>query len=145
MAENHHNKGIKLPPEPLTTTEVRALLAACSTRAPTGIRNRALLVTLWRARAEKSYGGSRGGAHASRCRPASPGACREPERSCPEHRGGPGQVECLASIEPAVHDRERLGIESKRAALVPLAVQDANGSALAVQVLRLEIERLRAS
>ncbi len=46
---NHHNKGVKLPPEPLTTHEVRALLAACSTRAPTGIRNRALLVVLWRA------------------------------------------------------------------------------------------------
>ncbi len=49
MAENHHNKGVKLPPEPLTVAEVRALLAACPNRAPTGIRNRALLVTLWRA------------------------------------------------------------------------------------------------
>ncbi len=49
MADNHHNKGVKLPPEPLTTAEVRALLAACSNRAPTGIRNRALLVVLWRA------------------------------------------------------------------------------------------------
>ena len=49
MAINHHNKGLKLPPEPLTTTEVHALLAACSTCAPTGIRNRALLVIMWRA------------------------------------------------------------------------------------------------
>ena len=43
------NKGRKLPPELLTTDEVRALLAACSTSAPTGLRNRALLVTLYRA------------------------------------------------------------------------------------------------
>ena len=37
-----------LPPEPLTPDEVRALLNACS-RAATGIRNRALLVVLYRA------------------------------------------------------------------------------------------------
>jgi len=43
------NKGIKLPPEPLTADEVRSLLAAASNRAPTGIRNRALIVVLWRA------------------------------------------------------------------------------------------------
>lgn len=43
------NKGRKLPPELLTPEEVRALLQACSSSAPTGIRNRALLVTLYRA------------------------------------------------------------------------------------------------
>jgi site-specific recombinase XerD len=43
------NKGRKLPPELLTPDEVRALLGACSTSAPTGLRNRALLVTLYRA------------------------------------------------------------------------------------------------
>lgn len=42
------NKGRKLPPELLTSDEVRALLRACSTNAPTGVRNRALLVTLYR-------------------------------------------------------------------------------------------------
>jgi len=42
------NKGQTLPPEPLTRDEVEALLRACSHRAPTGIRNRALLVLLWR-------------------------------------------------------------------------------------------------
>jgi site-specific recombinase XerD len=41
-------KGRRLPPEPLTEGEVGALLAACSRRAPTGIRNRALIVLLWR-------------------------------------------------------------------------------------------------
>jgi len=43
------NKGRKLPPELLTADEVRALLQACSASAPTGLRNRALLVTLYRA------------------------------------------------------------------------------------------------
>jgi site-specific recombinase XerD len=43
------NKGRKLPPELLTPEEVRALLAACSSSAPTGVRNRALLVVLYRA------------------------------------------------------------------------------------------------
>lgn len=43
------NKGQKLPPEPLTSGEVKALLDACSQRAPTGVRNRALIVLLYRA------------------------------------------------------------------------------------------------
>jgi site-specific recombinase XerD len=43
------NKGRRLPPEPLTEAEVGALLAQCSRRAPTGVRNRALIVLLWRA------------------------------------------------------------------------------------------------
>jgi len=43
------NKGRKLPPELLTPEDVRALLGACSTTAPTGIRNRALVVVLYRA------------------------------------------------------------------------------------------------
>jgi site-specific recombinase XerD len=42
------NRGRKLPPEPLTEEEVRALIRATSNRAPTGIRNRALLVLLYR-------------------------------------------------------------------------------------------------
>src|SRR5262245_8788758 len=42
------NKGAKLHPEPLTQDEVGRLLKACSKRAPTGIRNRALIVLLYR-------------------------------------------------------------------------------------------------
>lgn len=42
------NKGRRLPPEPLTLAEVNALIKACSNRAPTGIRNRAMLVICWR-------------------------------------------------------------------------------------------------
>jgi len=40
---------MKYPPEPLTLDEVRALIGACSPRCPTGLRNRALIVALWRA------------------------------------------------------------------------------------------------
>lgn len=43
------NKGRKLPPELLTAADVRALLAACSPTAPTGVRNRALVAVLYRA------------------------------------------------------------------------------------------------
>lgn len=39
---------LKRPIETLTTAEVEKLLDACSRKAPTGIRNRALIVLLWR-------------------------------------------------------------------------------------------------
>jgi len=39
----------RYPPEVLTEQEVGALMAACSHRAPTGIRNRALIAVLYRA------------------------------------------------------------------------------------------------
>jgi site-specific recombinase XerD len=42
------NKGKTYPPEVLTADEVRSLIEACSNRAPTGIRNRALIVVLYR-------------------------------------------------------------------------------------------------
>lgn len=42
------NKGRTYPAEVLTPDEVRALLKACSHRAPTGVRNRALVMTLYR-------------------------------------------------------------------------------------------------
>jgi site-specific recombinase XerD len=43
------NKGRKFPAEPLSADEVKCLINSCSRRAPTGIRNRALLVVLYRA------------------------------------------------------------------------------------------------
>lgn len=43
------NAGRRYPAEILTPEEARALIAACSRRAPTGVRNRALLVVLYRA------------------------------------------------------------------------------------------------
>jgi integrase/recombinase XerD len=42
------NAGKRYPAETLTRKEVHALIAACSNRAPTGVRNRALIVLLYR-------------------------------------------------------------------------------------------------
>jgi integrase/recombinase XerD len=42
-------KGRKFPPEVLAEAEVRGLMAGCSKRAPTGVRNRALIALLWRS------------------------------------------------------------------------------------------------
>jgi site-specific recombinase XerD len=44
----HSNRGQKYPAEPLSSDEARAIFNPCSKRAPTGIRNRALLVVLYR-------------------------------------------------------------------------------------------------
>ena len=43
------SKGRRFPAEVLTSEEVRALIRSCSGRAPTGIRNRALLTILYRS------------------------------------------------------------------------------------------------
>ncbi len=43
------NKGRKYPAEPLTRTEADSLIAACSARSATGIRNRALIAILYRS------------------------------------------------------------------------------------------------
>ena len=42
------NRGRRYPAEILTGDEVRSLLRSCSTRAPTGVRNRALITLLYR-------------------------------------------------------------------------------------------------
>ena len=43
------NKGRSYPAEILTDDEVKALIRACPNRAPTGVRNRALVTVLYRA------------------------------------------------------------------------------------------------
>lgn len=43
------NKGRRFPAEPLTPAEVAAIIGGCSTSAPTGIRNRALLTLFYRS------------------------------------------------------------------------------------------------
>ncbi len=44
-----HNRGLRYPAEILTRGEARALVRASSPRSPTGLRNRALVVVLYRA------------------------------------------------------------------------------------------------
>ncbi len=43
------NKGKKYPAETLAPEEVNRIVAACSNRAPTGVRNRAMIVVMYRA------------------------------------------------------------------------------------------------
>jgi site-specific recombinase XerD len=46
--KKHSTRGRRFPAEPLTPEEVKRLLRCCSKRAPTGLRNAALIVVLWR-------------------------------------------------------------------------------------------------
>jgi integrase len=46
--EHPPNYGLKYPAEILTPAEVARLMNACARRGPSGIRNRALIVVLWR-------------------------------------------------------------------------------------------------
>lgn len=48
MTTLRSNKGRRFSPEPLTGAEAKALISACSPRAHTGVRNRALIVVLYR-------------------------------------------------------------------------------------------------
>jgi site-specific recombinase XerD len=43
------NKGKRYPAEPLTPAEVAVIIGQCSAKAPTGIRNRAMLTLLYRS------------------------------------------------------------------------------------------------
>ena len=43
-----HNKGKRFPAQPLSGDEIKALIRACSNRSATGIRNAALVATLYR-------------------------------------------------------------------------------------------------
>jgi site-specific recombinase XerD len=46
---NHAREKTRFPPEILTRGEVQRLIAACPVQASTGVRNRSLIVTLYRA------------------------------------------------------------------------------------------------
>ncbi len=48
VASANSSTSRRRPPEVLTEAEVLALMKACSSRAPTGVRNRALIAVLWR-------------------------------------------------------------------------------------------------
>ena len=43
------NRGRRFPPEVLTASEVHRLMGACSPESTTGVRNRVLIATLYRA------------------------------------------------------------------------------------------------
>lgn len=45
---NKHNKGKRFPSQPLSGDEVKALIRVCSKRSATGIRNAALIATIYR-------------------------------------------------------------------------------------------------
>jgi len=48
MSTARSNRGQRFPAEILTADEVKTLLGVCSSRAPTGVRNRALIATMYR-------------------------------------------------------------------------------------------------
>jgi site-specific recombinase XerD len=49
ISRSSASRSRRRPPEVLSEPEAIALIKACSTRAPTGIRNRALIAVLWRS------------------------------------------------------------------------------------------------
>lgn len=49
LGKSPPNKGKRYPAEPLTYDEVQRLIAACSNRGSSGIRNRAAITLMWRA------------------------------------------------------------------------------------------------
>jgi site-specific recombinase XerD len=107
---NRSGKGRKFPAEVLSPEEVKALIRACSTRAPTGVRNRALLVVLYR-------GGLRVG-EALALYPKDV----DPQRGTVQVLHGKGDKartvgldpEALAVVERWVDVRRSLGISARR-------------------------------
>ncbi len=126
------NKGKTYAPEVLTGDEVRALLAACG-RAATGLRNRALLVVLWRA------GLRVGEARALRPSDLDPaaGTLRVP-RGKTGHRTVGLDPEALALVgQWATHRRAVLGLSGRRPLFCTL-----RGGALQPSYVRSMIRRL---
>ena len=110
-------KGRKLPAEVLTPAEIKALIRACSTRAPTGVRNRALLVVLYR-------GGLRvGEALALYPKDVDPrrGTIRVLHGKGDQARTVGLDPEALAVIERWADVRKSLGISSRRRLFCTLA------------------------
>jgi integrase/recombinase XerD len=92
------------PPEPLTTEECRRLISACSPRCPTGLRNRGLIVALWR-----------GGLRCSEALALHP---RDLDNGVVRIRKGKGRTHRMVALDPEawavlttwLERKERLGI-----------------------------------
>ncbi len=128
------NKGKTYAPEVLTCEEIRALLAACG-RSATGLRNRAILVVLWRA-------GLRVG-EALALRPSdldpAAGTLRVP-RGKTGHRTVGLDPEALALVDQwATHRRAVLSVNGQRPLFCTL-----RGVALQPSYVRSMLKRLAA-
>jgi site-specific recombinase XerD len=111
------NKGRKYPAEVLRPEEVTALLRACSTRAPSGIRNRALIAVLYR-----------GGLRLAEALALDPkdvdlarGAVRVLHGKGDQARTVALDPGALALVERWLTERKKLGITSRRRLFCTLA------------------------
>ena len=128
------NKGKTYAPEVLTCEEIRTLLAACG-RSATGLRNRAILVVLWRA-------GLRVG-EALALRPSdldpAAGTLRVP-RGKTGHRTVELDPEALALVEQwATHRRSVVGLSGRKPLFCTL-----RGVTLQASYVRSMLKRLAA-
>ena len=123
----------RFPAEPLALADVEALRAACSRRAPTGIRNRALLAVPFRS-----------GLRISEALALFPKDLDPVGRSVRvlHGKGNKARTAPLPTFEPAVYGLGRVLGERGGACLVPLAVEDADRAARGIEVLGEERQRL---
>lgn len=105
-----------LPAEPLTREEVLGLLKASSARAPSGVRNRALLVLLWRAGLRISEAL----ALLPKDLSADEGTIRVLRGKGSKSRVVPLDPESFAVIEKWAAVREKLGISARRTLICTL-------------------------
>ena len=127
------NRGRRFPAELLTEGEVRALIRACSTRAPSGIRNRALIAVLYR-----------GGLRISEALALEPRDV-DPARGMLNVRHGKGDRQRLVGLDPAafallerwLDRRAALGLARRRRVFCTL-----QGAALDSSYVRRLLPRL---
>lgn len=113
----HMTRSRKLPAEPLSKDQVLALMRASSNRAPTGIRNRALIVLLWRAGLRISE------ALALHVKDldAKEGTVRVLHGKGDKSRVVPLDPEAFAVVERWIERRSKLGIGPRRPLICTLA------------------------